>query len=426
MINMHTEIIVVGSGAGGATIAKELAVRGRKVVVVEKGHLVKPGAAFFHTKNDLCIKSKEGVNIFRAITPGGTTTVSCANGIRSLETELGTLGIDLHVEFEEAEKELGIHPIGNKFIGKGVKKIMKAASELGFKMEPMPKFIKWDKCSSCGKCFWGCHGGAKWTALEYLNQASFNGAKLVRNTDITEVLISNGKAIGVRGIGPNGEITIFAEVVILAAGGIGTPIILRRSGLADAGNNLFVNLEQVTYGITKDTDFKKELYMTAVNRNFLNSDGFILSPFADTPFAFFSSTLPVSRISKILSGKHILGIIAKIKDDNIGRVDKNGRIEKAMTKKDLVKMSKAIAISKDILVKAGVLPESVVTSRPEGAHPGGTAAIGRVVNENQETKISRLFVSDASVLPISSGLPPILTIIALSKRAAKKLANVRL
>jgi len=426
MIKIHTEIVVVGSGAGGATIAKELSLRGRKVVVVEKGHLVKHGTACFHTKNDLCIKSKEGINIFRAVTPGGTTVISCANGIRSLEAELGALGIDLHAEFEEAEKELGIQLISGKFIGEGTRKIMRAASKLGFEMEPMPKFIKWDKCSSCGKCFWGCQRGAKWTALEYLNQASFNGARLLKNTDITKVLISKRKAVGVKGIGPKGEIIIFAEVVVLAAGAIGTPMILRRSGLTEAGNNLFADLQQVTYGITKNISLKKEPYMAAVNRNFLDSHGFILSPFADTPFDFFSSTLPVSRISKILSGKHILGVIVKIRDDNIGKVDKNGRIKKAMTKQDSVKMNKAVSISKKILIETGVIPESIVTSRPEGAHPGGTAAIGRVVNKNQETKISRLFVSDASVLPISPGLPPILTIIALSKRVAKILADMQL
>ncbi len=73
------------------------------------------------------------------------------------------------------------------------------------------------------------------------------------------------------------------------------------------------------------------------------------------------------------------------------------------------------------MVKAGVEPGSIVVSKVQGAHPGGTAAIGEVVDQNLETKVSGLFVCDASVLPIAPGLPPMLTIGALAKYLAKKL-----
>jgi choline dehydrogenase-like flavoprotein len=62
-----------------------------------------------------------------------------------------------------------------------------------------------------------------------------------------------------------------------------------------------------------------------------------------------------------------------------------------------------------------------MTTKIRGAHPGGTAAIGEVVNKNLETRIKGLFVSDASVLPTSPGLPPIVTIVALAKRLSKLL-----
>nr|MDO8043843.1 GMC oxidoreductase [Candidatus Baldrarchaeota archaeon] len=44
------------------------------------------------------------------------------------------------------------------------------------------------------------------------------------------------------------------------------------------------------------------------------------------------------------------------------------------------------------------------------------------MNVDQETEISRLLVSDASVFPVSPGAPPVLTIVALSKRFSKKIA----
>jgi len=66
-------------------------------------------------------------------------------------------------------------------------------------------------------------------------------------------------------------------------------------------------------------------------------------------------------------------------------------------------------------------PKSIIVTKTRGAHPGGTAAIGDVVNADLETKIKGLFVCDASVFPESAGLPPILTIIALAKRLSKKI-----
>jgi len=101
----------------------------------------------------------------------------------------------------------------------------------------------------------------------------------------------------------------------------------------------------------------------------------------------------------------------------------NDVIHKPVTESDREKLDKGIEISREFLVQAGVDPKSLYTSRIRGAHPGGTAGIGRVVDVDQETEISRLFVSDASVFPVSPGAPPVLTIIALSKIFSKKVAS---
>jgi len=64
-------------------------------------------------------------------------------------------------------------------------------------------------------------------------------------------------------------------------------------------------------------------------------------------------------------------------------------------------------------------PSSIVATSLRGAHPGGTAAMGRVVNQALETSIKNLFIADASVIPQAPGRPPILTITSLAKRLAK-------
>lgn len=425
-MKLDTDIVIVGSGVGGASVAKELAIRGRKVLIVEKGHffpLDKIGsdlyAIRFYDKYGLWSKSKEGVFYYRAIMVGGTSVVSCGNGVRALEDELRNLGIDLAEEFVEVEKELDIKPVPDRFLGRGTRRIMEAAGKLGFNMEPMPKFINFERCISCGNCVLGCQSDAKWTSLQYLKQAQDRGASLLTGINITNVLTSNGKIIGLEGYNQKKErIKILANIVVLAAGAIGTPIILQNSGVK-AGEKLFLDLFNVTIGLTKDIGLTGELVMAAVNHN----RGFILSTFIDCPSALVS-TVPVSlrRNLKInAQRKHMLGIMVKIKDDCLGRVHKDGTIKKTITSDDLSKLNKGVSIAKEILIDAGADFKTIMTTKIRGAHPGGTASIAEVVNKNLETEIKGLFICDASILPTSPGLPPIVTIIALSKMFAKRL-----
>ena len=93
------EFVVVGSGAGGATVASELARRGREVLVVERGrregNLGRLLPAYgYYDSGALGIwprKSREGVIIWTAHMAGGTTVVSCGNGVPCLEKELAAL-----------------------------------------------------------------------------------------------------------------------------------------------------------------------------------------------------------------------------------------------------------------------------------------------------------------------------------------------
>jgi len=93
-----------------------------------------------------------------------------------------------------------------------------------------------------------------------------------------------------------------------------------------------------------------------------------------------------------------------------------------VTDADEARLREGASISTEILVKAGAKRDSIVVTAPQGAHPGGTAAIGKVVDGNLETRVASLFVCDGSVLPVAPGMPPILTIAALGKRLAKHLA----
>ncbi|MFH1392116.1 MAG: GMC family oxidoreductase [bacterium] len=409
---MKAEFVIVGSGAGGATLAKELTEQGRKVVILEKGARAKKlgrtrSAIKLYDKLGLFSKSKEGIVIYRTIAVGGTTIVSCGNMVRSLQKEFLDLGIDLEESFIEAEKEIGITSVPEKFILRGSKVIAGMADDIGYIMTPMPKGVDFSKCNSCGNCVLGCNYGAKWTAEDYINQAVSRGAILRTRTSVDEILISNGKAIGVQA----GHEKIMTDSVVLCAGALTTPVILQKSGIK-AGQKLFCDLFSVAYMIVDNFDQLKGITMAVVR----HEKGFILSPFMDP----WLSLLASSNLKK-LSRKKTLGIMIKIADEMAGRVNIDGSFEKRVTEQDRIKLDQGIAMAKEILLQAGGDADSFFTTPPRGAHPGGTAAIGDVVDRSLETKIKNLFVCDASVLPTAPGLPPILTIVALAKWLAKRL-----
>jgi choline dehydrogenase-like flavoprotein len=78
-------------------------------------------------------------------------------------------------------------------------------------------------------------------------------------------------------------------------------------------------------------------------------------------------------------------------------------------------------MSREILIKAGCDPRTIMVGPVHGAHPGATARIGEVVDQNLETRIRNLYVSDASVLPEALDRPVVLSVICLAKRLSDHL-----
>lgn len=421
------DYLIVGSGAGGATLAKELSTRGKKPLIVETGILEEKVGRFRDTFRFFDMqkiipaprKSREGLSMWRALMAGGTTVVSAGNGGRCLEKELSELGVNLKAELAETEAEMPVKPIAERLLSDGSREIMRASRELGYNMEPMPKFINEKACRKCGQCCFGCANGAKWTALDYLKAAEENGAQVIYNTRCSGVITENGKAKGIRAIGPDGEVEIMADVVILAAGGLGTPEILLKSGIKNAGTGLFLDLVIDTYGTTDGLNQAYEPANALVCRDFYESKEIILTPFVQHPRLIKFTEVGIKGLT--MADDKTIGIMTKIRDECSGRVFPDGSVSKTVTEKDRQKLNEGADISREILKKAGA-KATVVSSTMGGSHPGGTAAIGRVVDKDLQTEIDNLFVCDGSVLPTSAGLPPILTIVALAKRLAKQLA----
>jgi len=430
MKNSKFDFIIVGSGAGGSTLAWELTKRAKKVMILERGAEITKIGSFsdilnFYDCNRYTRtpkKSKEGVIIYRTFMGGGTTFVATGNIVRSYEKEFEEMGIDLSHEFEEAEAEINVKLSTEEIQASGSRAIYEAALSLGYEMKAMPKAIDQKKCIKCGLCIYGCRQGAKWTAKEYLDKALNQGAVINYDSKVEEILINQEKAYGVRGLKNKEKFEFTAEKIILAAGGLGTPIILQNSKINNsrAGKNLFIDTFVNVYGITDSVNQMAEPPMEFVDLEFHEEKGFILSTFINRQkmIRFIEAGLKGMRLKE----KNLIGIMVKISDTSGGIVYSNGEVSKKITEKDKYKLEQGIKIAEEILIKAGADKNSILVSRPQGAHPGGTAAIGSVVNNKLETEIKNLYICDASVFPSSPGMPPILTIVALAKKIAKNVA----
>lgn len=399
-------VIIIGSGAGGAIIARELAKNKIPVTIIEKGPYIDSKDAFnyYDSYND-------SVDLLTTTCVGGATIVSMSNMVRALDSELHEYGVDISSEYEYVEDLVGVHDLEDSHIGKGTQLFLDAGKELGLKTLKMPKAIREKDCIQCGKCAFGCPADAKWSGKDFIDEAVDDGATFISEAEVTEVIVEDSKVKGVKYIKNNIEESIFSDTVILSAGAIGSTLLLRSAGI-DAGRKIFFDPFVTVGGYLKDINFNTEVQMAGL----VIGNNFVLSP-------HFSSFTIGNIDDKKVENKDILSIMVKTADEAEGYVDDDGDVVKINTIKDIRYLAEGVATAGFILEKAGVDPTTIASTLYRGAHPGGTAPIGEIVDSNQETNIKGLFVSDASVLPISPGKPPILTILALSKRLSDYLIN---
>ncbi len=295
---LYTDVLVVGSGAGGGVVAWELTAAGHDVIVVEKGGYHAEGD--FHGKereSTECLFDKYGALTTRDIsmlvlagsTLGGGTTINWSASLRTPESVLrewetqygftGAAGADFQQSLDAVLKRMNVNTDEcapnpqNAALERGCKK-------LGYDVTVIPRNVK--GCEECGFCNYGCAFGAKQGTLKtYLQDAHERGARILVNARVERVLQSHGAATGalVMVQGQNGaahEITIQAKAVVVAAGTVHTPVLLMRSGLSNGniGANLHLHPVTVTYGIYKDAVCGwTGQPMTRYTRQFANLDG---------------------------------------------------------------------------------------------------------------------------------------------------------
>ena len=393
-------ITIVGAGAGGGLLARELAKNGIEVTILEKGPYIDSKDAFNYYN-----VYPQDVDLLATTCVGGSTIVSMANMVRALDEELHQFGIDLSEEYEYVEDLVGVHELDDSHIGRGTRLFLDAAEELGLNVSKMPKAIREEDCIQCGKCAFGCPVDAKWSAKDFVDEAVEAGATLITNAEVTDIMLSDMQACGVKYVADGEERILKTDKIVICAGAIDSAVILKNTGLEGIGEELFFDPFVSVGGYLKDINFNTEVQMAGL----VVGKNFVLSPHFSS---FIKENIPYDGVED----KDILSIMVKTPDESKGFVGADGAVGKTNTITDIRYLAEGVATAGFILEKAGVDPKTIGSTVYRGAHPGGTAPIGKVVDSNLETEIPNLYVCDASVLPISPGKPPILTILALSKR----------
>jgi choline dehydrogenase-like flavoprotein len=424
---LRAQTVIIGTGPGGATVARELTRKGRDVLMIETGAYHKPVGSWLTMFKMLDqrgnLASLEGTQMVRLLTVGGSTIIFCGVAFDPPAWFKDRHGIDLAPFAAEVKEELAVVPLPERLVGQGAQAIRKAAVKQGLDWRPLPHFIRPELCDlSCPKCMIGCAKGAKWTARDHVEEILAAGGRLMTRAHVEKVLSDGGRVTGVSGVGINGAFTVEAETVVLSAGGLGSPVVLQHSGIPDAGRNgFFIDPLTLTSGIYDGPGSSHDLPMSCGTTE-LEDEGIIMTDVVDPwPLYFFGLVMGGPRRPRnFIRYPKTLGIMAKVRDPLTGTINPDGTVSKVLGEEEMSRINRGREISKRILIQAGCDPDSILSSPPRGAHPGGTVRIDDMVDRDLRTQIAGLYVCDASVIPEPCGMPPVLTIMALAKRLAKE------
>ena len=420
---------MVGSGAGGATVAKEL--QGAfDATVLEAGREFRPFTADLSLigkfrKSGLLYdermirflfpamrvrKSNGEMIIVNGNGAGGTTTICTANGIRRDQC-LKEIGINLDKEFEELEREVPISDDHRRHWHPGTKHVFEVCREMGLDPVPSPKMVNRNRCAACGRCIFGCRRGAKWDSREFLKISLERGAKLLSGCRVKRVFADGGEVYGVEVAGSVRFGFLPADLVVLAAGGLGTPVILRESGF-ECEDRLFVDPVLCVATKWEGVGQDQEIPMPFI----VQREHFMISPYFDYLSFFFNRKwkYPASDIYSMM---------VKLADTGSGSVTRK-KVTKSLTEIDRDRMDEGVSLCMGIFRRLGRKEGEMFLGTVNAGHPGGMLPLTEkeATTFHHESLPQNLYVADATLFPESLGNPPILTIMAMARRVGRMCA----
>ncbi|MCA9553551.1 MAG: GMC family oxidoreductase [Myxococcales bacterium] len=488
-LRLEAEVVVVGSGAGGAVAAAILQEAGHDVLVLEEGGYVhpdeharmRPSQSLRHLWREagltatLALGDSPLINVMMGRCVGGSSMLTGGVCFRIPETVLHEWRQDHHLHdmtpehlepyYREVEEAISVQEVPKEMRSRSTQLFGLGAERMGFKLESMRRNTS--GCVGWSTCNFGCPSGAKMSVgRTYLPRAQAAGTRIWSDCLVERVKIEGDRAVGVSGRvlnreggRPGGRLTVKAKQVILAAGSLYTPLILKRSGVGRAS-------AQVGRNLTLHPAFR---IMARFEEEVRGGQGALQSAFSShyepEGIQFNSVFVPTGVLAATQPGvgdahaeraamlPHLAMFGANLHDDGGGTVHRIiGRepvVTYRMADKDRVAMRRALRIAGQTFFAAGAkevfLPilgapamdpdqfaaydlEHMPARRLEctSQHPLGsvrmaaTAGAGVVDPDHQSWEVRGLYVSDGSVVPTSLGVNPQLTIMTLATRFARR------
>lgn len=260
-LSTSADVVVIGSGAGGAVIARELARAGRSVIVLEEGgyHPQKEYAALSPSRAMSMLAREAGLGL--AVGLGDTPIMSvlagkCVGGssvltggvcfripdevLHDWSTRLGLDAMtpdELSPFFEEIERAISVETVPESMRSRSTELFVEGAARLGVPMKSLRRNTS--GCKGASRCNFGCPNAAKMSVdVSMLPDAREHGAVIVSDALVEKVDVERGTARGVRGRfidarsgEPGVPFDVRARVVVVACGSLHTPTLLKQSGL---------------------------------------------------------------------------------------------------------------------------------------------------------------------------------------------------
>lgn len=311
------DVVIVGSGSGGAVFARIAAEAGRSVIVLEEGGYYSPeeyGA--FRPSESLARLGREGgmttafglgdtplivVNMGRAVGGSSLWTGAVCFRIpdRVLDEWVTEHGLEdlaprrMESAFEEVERNLHVEDVPWSMVSRSSALFAEGGAKMGVRFDTMRRNT--DGCDGCSRCTFGCpHGAKRSVDVSYLEPARARGARVYADCLVERVLVDGDRAVGVRGRllslpdgRPRHRFRVRAKLVVLACGTIHTPKLLATTGAGRASGQLGRNVT-LHPGFRVTALFDEEVLgwrgaMQSITTDHFHEDGILLNSVFTAP-----------------------------------------------------------------------------------------------------------------------------------------------
>lgn len=409
-----------------------------------------------------------------------TTSFALPDAVREEWNDLSELSLFTSSRFSESLARVKERlNVGTRWSTPGTRDELmeRGLKKLGWHSDVIPRNVTdCQEGKECGYCGYGCRHGAKNdTARTYLRDAVASDARLITGCSVIRVLKEGGRAAGVVGNvalpdGRSVSLTVRARIVVAACGSINTPALLARSNLSNSniGKGLRLHPASAVMGIFPDpVEPWSGALQTRYSEQFANLDDGYGVRFETAPLHL---ALPASAFGWEGAGKYrddinrlknmsLIGLLLRDRDHGRVAVTRSGRprVHYDMSKYDAAHMHRGLLGGAEVLAAAGATEVFTLHSPPVRAntstanwlktfgsgcrdsgyrhnrmsyitfHQMASASMGKdpkksVVGETGEThELPGLYIADASIFPTSSGVNPMITIMALADHIANRI-----